>query len=109
MVNLEEDGSVTLSSDQNEVKFGVAITAEVTDLDVVRPNHRHVAVGQLLRSAAGPWDNIAGATDEAYTPVEDDVGNYLQATASYTDGHGLRQGERVRQPPAQSWPSPPTS
>ena len=87
VVNLEEDGSVTLSSAQNEVKVGVAITAEVTDDDNVIPN---TVTWQWASSssATGPWDDIAGATDEAYTPVEDDVGNYLQATASYTDGHG---------------------
>ena len=92
VVNLEEDGSVTLSSDQNEVKVGVAITAEVTDLDVVDP----ITVTwqwASSSSAAGPWDDIGGATDEAYTPVEDDVGNYLQATASYTDGHGSGKEE----------------
>ena len=92
VVNLEEDGSVTLSSAQNEVKVGVAITAEVTDLDVVDP----ITVTwqwASSSSATGPWDNIADATDEAYTPVEDDVGNYLQATASYTDGHGSGKSE----------------
>ena len=87
VINLEEGGSVTLSSDQDEVKVGVAITAEVTDIDVVVPD---TVTWQWASSssAAGPWDDIAGATDEAYMPVEDDVGNYLQATASYTDGHG---------------------
>ena len=28
------------------------------------------------------------ATAATYTPVEEDGANYLQATASYTDGHG---------------------
>ena len=31
---------------------------------------------------------IDGATSATYTPVADDVGDYLQATASYTDGEG---------------------
>ena len=90
--NLEEDGSVTLLSDQNQVKVDVPITAAVTDIDVVRPN---TVTWQWASSAnaTGPWADIAGATSEAYTPVEDDVGNYLQATASYEDGHGPNKSE----------------
>ena len=92
VTNEDDAGTVTLSSDQNEVKVGVAITAEVTDLDVVDPI---TVTWQWASSAnaAGPWADIAGATDEAYTPVEDDVGNYLQATASYRDGHGSGKSE----------------
>ena len=35
--------------------------------------------------------DIDMATSMTYTPVEADEGYYLKATASYTDGHGLRQ------------------
>ena len=92
--NLEEDGSVTLSSNQDQVKVDVPITAVVTDLDVVTPN----TVTWRWASSAnanGPWTNIPGATDEAYTPVDDDVGNYLQATASYEDGHSSGKSEEA--------------
>ena len=34
------------------------------------------------------WDPITGAASNAYTPVDGDVGYYLRAAASYTDGHG---------------------
>ena len=34
------------------------------------------------------WTDIRGATSATYTPVEDDVNQYLQATVDYTDGHG---------------------
>ena len=34
----------------------------------------------------GSFTNIDMATSMTYTPVEADVGNYLKATASYTDG-----------------------
>ena len=92
VVNLEEGGAVTLSSGQNQVKVDVPITAEVTDLDVVRPN---TVTWQWASSAnaTGPWADITGATSEAYTPVEADVGNYLQATASYEDGHSPNKSE----------------
>jgi hypothetical protein len=41
----------------------------------------------------GAYTNIAGATNAAYTPVADDAGNYLRATASYTDGYGADTAE----------------
>ena len=90
--NLEEDGSVTLSSDQDEVKVDVTITAEVTDLDVVTPN---TVTWQWARasSATASGTPISGATAATYTPVEADVDSYLRATASYTDGHGPNKSE----------------
>ena len=34
------------------------------------------------------WTDIDGATSETYTPVAEDEGKYLRATAEYTDGEG---------------------
>ena len=34
------------------------------------------------------WMPITGATNAAYTVMEDDDGYYLRATAMYDDGHG---------------------
>ncbi len=34
------------------------------------------------------WTVIDGASDSTYTPVRDDVGHHLRATASYTDAQG---------------------
>ena len=36
-------------------------------------------------SNTGPWTNISGETNNTYTPVDGDVGNYLRITVSYTD------------------------
>ena len=33
------------------------------------------------------WTTISGANTNVYTPAAGDVGNYLQASVSYTDGH----------------------
>ena len=42
------------------------------------------------------WTLISGATSASYTPVFDDVGRYLRATASYTDGEGSgKSAQRV--------------
>ena len=35
------------------------------------------------------WMDIAGATNAAYTVMDDDDGYYLRATAMYTDGEGM--------------------
>ena len=42
-------------------------------------------------STGGPFDDISGATSATYTTVADDVGNFLQITASYTDPEGIGQ------------------
>ena len=39
-------------------------------------------------NGASDWTPISGATSATYTPVTADVDDYLQATASYTDGAG---------------------
>ena len=58
VVNLEEDGTVTLSSDQNEVKVGVAITAEVTDLDNVDSQSPSRGSGPALRTQPVPGPTL---------------------------------------------------
>ena len=84
VTNVDEDGTVSLSSTAPRV--GVGITASVTDLDrgVTRTSWQWASSATM----GGPYTNIASATNAAYTPVADDAGNYLRATASYTDGYG---------------------
>ena len=49
-----------------------------------------------MRAAAdGTYTPISGATAASYTPVSGDVGNYLKATASYTDSTGSDSAEQV--------------
>ena len=82
--NVDEAGTVTLSSTQPQV--AIELTAVLDDPDGVS--------GSVTWSWAGSsngissWTPISGATSAAYTPVAADVGDYLQATASYTDGEG---------------------
>ena len=80
-------GVVTLP--QTQPIMGDVLTASLTDSDGGVTGVRW----QWARSesASGSWTNISGATAAAYTPDEDDVGNYLQATASYTDAQGPGQ------------------
>ena len=81
--NLDEPGTVTLSSQQPLV--AIEITAALDDPDDVSGS----VTWLWARSPDGtsPWTPISEASD-SYTPVFDDVGDYLRATASYNDGEG---------------------
>ena len=81
--NVDEPGTVTLSSLQPQV--AIPLTATLDDLD-------DVVSGSLTWSWArspdgtSSWNPSSGETSDTYTPVAGDVGDYLRATASYTDG-----------------------
>ena len=80
----DEPGTVTFSLAQLYV--GTALTATLTDPDGSISN----LTWQWDSSPNGSsnWTPISGASSARYTPAAADVGNYLRATASYTDGHG---------------------
>ena len=83
VTNIDEAGTVTLSTDQPPAR--AEITAALTDPDEGVTG----AVWQWERSSDGNtgWAGI-GTGSPSYTPVDGDVGYHLRATASYTDGHG---------------------
>ena len=83
VTNIDEAGTVTLSTDQPAAR--AEITAALTDPDEGVSG----AVWQWERSSDGNtgWAGI-GTSSPSYTPVDGDVGYHLRATASYTDGHG---------------------
>ncbi len=83
VTNIDEAGTVTLSTDQPPAR--AEITAALTDPDEGVTG----AVWQWERSGDGNtgWAGI-GTGSPSYTPVAGDVGYHLRATASYTDGHG---------------------
>ena len=85
VTNVDEMGMVELSSMTPMV--GVDLTATLTDPDVVVEGS---VTWQWTRSMSmyGTFENIDGATSDAYTPTADDVGYNLRATVMYTDGHG---------------------
>ena len=83
--DVDEVGMVTLDSTTPEA--GNAITATLEDPDGGVAN----VSWQWQRSdaAEGPWANIEDATEDMYTPVEEDDGEkFLRAMATYEDGHG---------------------
>ena len=91
VVNVDEAGTVTLSGTPPRELH--QLTAALSDPD----GGRRGISWQWARSAnsTGPWTNITGATATRYPPEADDVGQYLQATATYTDGQG--SGKRASQ------------
>ena len=94
VTNENEAGMVELSSSTPQEKQ--ALTAMLRDLD----ERLSGITWQWARAAArtGTGTPISGATSSGattatYTPDADDVGQYLRATASYTDGHGMGKEE----------------
>ena len=83
VTNDEEAGSITLSSVQPQV--GTALTATLTDPD---GSLSAQTWSWASSSDKSDWTAISGENTNVYTPVAGDVGNFLQASVSYTDGHG---------------------
>ena len=83
ITNVDEAGTVSVSLEQPEV--GTALTVSLSDPDGSVSN---ISWQWAASSDGSNWSDISGANSDSYTPVADDVGIYLQATASYTDGHG---------------------
>ena len=79
--NVDEPGTVTLSSLQPQV--ATQLTATLADPDSVLGSDTW---SWESSSDQDSWAVISGATLADYTPVAGAAGNYLRATASYTDG-----------------------
>ena len=100
--NVDEAGTVSVSLEKPEV--GTALTVSLSDPDGSLSDMSW----QWARSSDGSnWSDISGANSDSYTPVADDVGIYLQAVASYTDGHGPGKSAHavMEQQTAQRGPS----
>ena len=84
VTNVDEDGTVTLSTLQPQV--GEAITATLTDPDDITTAN---PTGSITTGVSWQWyrggSEIAGATQATYTPADGDVGSVLRARAMYDD------------------------
>ena len=91
VTNVDEDGTVGLSTQRPRV--GTAIAATLTDADGGVTG----TTWQWAKATAmdGTYSDIAGATSDSYTPVAGDANMYLRATAMYTDGHGSGKSESM--------------
>ena len=105
--NVEEPGAVALTTLTGPIQARVEVTAELSDDDGPAG-----ISWQWSRSPNGRtnWVNIANATSATYRPtLEEDAGNYVRATATYTDGHGPDKtanavSPRVGDPPPANSP-----
>ncbi|MYB17222.1 MAG: hypothetical protein F4X41_09390 [Chloroflexi bacterium] len=101
--NVEEPGSITLTTLTANIQARVAVTSVLEDDDIPVSNTISWA---WHRSPNGrtDWVMVQGATSDSYTPTLVDAGNFIRATASYTDGHGQNKSAskvspRVGDPP----------
>ena len=110
--NVEEPGTITLSSETATIQARVPVTATLEDDDGPSSVTWQWA---RSRSPTSGWANIAGATTATFTPGDTDIGGYVRATASYNDGEGSGKtaagvSPRVGQaPPVNSAPAFPTT
>ena len=106
--NVDEPGTVTLTTDVESIAARVEVTAALSDPD-------GSVTGLTWQWSQSPngrtgWANIAGADQDAYTPTDDHEGRFIRASASYTDGHGENKAahgvspRRVEEPPPVNSP-----
>ena len=86
VTNEDEDGTITLSSDPPSA--GTALTATLADDDGVKTTPAVTWQWESSPNGTDTWTIISGETNSSYTPGSDDVGNYLQVTATYDDEEG---------------------
>ena len=84
VTNVDEMGTVDIDDLQPQV--GESVTATVGDQDSSSLDQTRWQWSKSMDEAA--WEDISGATSSTYTPVTGDVGYYLRATATYSDGLG---------------------
>ena len=83
ITNVDEDGTVTLLSEQP--KLGIALTAMLEDPDGVVAESVKWTWHAIEEGSVTDENAIAMATSATYTPEETGI---LSVMASYTDGHG---------------------
>ena len=115
VVDVEEDGHVSLSPLSPQV--GEMMTASVMDSDnyslldnlgLIPASAVESWLWEHSDNSDGPWVTIVNTTTASYAPVVADMGNYLRATATYTDRRGPdKTASRVSGEVAPGIPSAP--
>ena len=88
VANLEETGTLALSGGVLQGANGVLLQATLTDPDIVATE---TWVWQRRTGTSGAWTDIANTNASSYTPTAADVGQYLRASVTYTDGAGTEE------------------
>ena len=85
MVGDELGGAVDDSDGNPNDTFPIAINTRIAAANVTSWQWAKTMTPDMMAS----WMDITGATDAAYTVMDDDAGHYLRATAMYDDGEGM--------------------
>ena len=91
VINVNEAGLVALSSSSPQEKQ--ELTAMLSDLDGRLSGISWQWARAATRTGTGtpiPGTTSSGTATATYTPEMDDVGQYVRATATYTDVHGMQ-------------------
>ena len=88
VANLEETGELTFEGGVLQGANGVLLQATLTDPDIVATE---TWVWQRRTGTSGSWTDIDNTNASSYTPTADDVGEYLRASVTYTDGAGTNE------------------
>ena len=83
--NVDDDGSVAVTA--GTPTAGTALTATLSD-----PDGSVMSVSwqwqRTSRTMSDVWEDITDTESDSYTPTANDIGRFLRAVASYTDGEG---------------------
>ena len=88
VTNMDEPGMISIVELQPQVSEVLSVAP--SDKAMIDPDTSAGVTWQWASSSTmdGSYTDIQDATGETYTPVADDVGNYLMVTATYTDSLG---------------------
>lgn len=82
--NIDEPGTITLSSDNPQV--GTTVNATLVDPDGSASDV--IWTWATSDDNQAFWTPISGAATPSYTPISADAGKHLRVVANYSDGHG---------------------
>ena len=99
VTDVDEPAIVTLSPPQPRV--GSAVTTRLTEPDG-QINNVGWEWHRSLDKSSDSWSPISGVTLGIYTPVADDIGYYLRATAFYDGTHGSQSPQAVSDNPVRA-------
>ena len=99
--DLDEDGAISVPSDQPQVDTALTATLDDPDGGVTG-----VSWQWQVSDDQSAWSDIKTATSASYTPLAGDESRYLRVTASYSDRRGPgKEAERSLPNPVQAAPT----
>ena len=82
VLDVDDEGELSMS---NHPRVGAPLTAVLVDHDTGVENITWK--WEKSEDSNDPWTEITDETTSSYTPVQDDLGDYLRVTVTYDDTH----------------------